>query len=78
MSVRVLVADDALFMRSMIKDILATSGRYDVIGEAVNGREAVEQCQLLRPEIIMMDIVMPVMDGIEATRHHQNRFVRLG
>jgi len=65
---RVLIVDDALFMRSMIKDILTTSGRYVVVGEAGNGKEAIEKFQQIQPEVLTMDIVMPVMDGIEATR----------
>lgn len=68
MSPKVMVVDDALFMRSMIKDILATTGQYRVVGEAANGREAVEKFRELAPELVTMDIVMPVMDGIEATR----------
>lgn len=68
MNPKVLVVDDALFMRSMIKDILASSGQYRVVGEAANGREAVQKFQELSPELITMDIVMPVLDGIEATR----------
>ena len=68
MNTRVLIVDDALFMRSMIKDILTTSGRYVVVGEAANGKEAIEKFQQIQPEVLTMDIVMPVMDGIEATR----------
>jgi len=52
----------------MIKDILTTSGRYQVVGEAANGKEAIEKFQQIQPEVLTMDIVMPVMDGIEATR----------
>ncbi len=52
----------------MIRDILTSSGRYDVIGEAHNGRDAIEKFQELRPDLITMDIVMPEMDGIQATR----------
>jgi len=65
---KILIVDDALFMRSMIRDILTSSGRYDVIGEAHNGRDAIEKFQELRPDLITMDIVMPEMDGIQATR----------
>ena len=68
MAVKVLVVDDALFMRSMIKDILTASGKYVVIGEAANGQEAIQKYQELQPDLITMDIVMPAMDGIEATR----------
>ena len=68
MTMRVLVVDDALYMRSMIRDILTNSGRFEVVGEAANGREAVERFQELRPDLVTMDIVMPELDGIEATR----------
>ena len=68
MATRVLIVDDALYMRSMIRDILTNSGRYDVVGEAANGREAVERFGELRPQLVTMDIVMPELDGIEATR----------
>jgi len=65
---RILIVDDALFMRSMIRDVLTSSGRYEVVGEAHNGREAVEKFQELLPDLVTMDIVMPEMDGIQATR----------
>ena len=64
----VLIVDDALFMRTMIRDILTNTGRFDVVGEASNGREAVEKYEQLKPELVTMDIVMPELDGIEATR----------
>ncbi len=67
--IRVLIVDDAMFMRSMIKDILNNaSGRYEVVGEASNGREAIARFRELNPELVTMDIVMPQLDGIEATR----------
>jgi two-component system, chemotaxis family, chemotaxis protein CheY len=65
---KVLIVDDAMFMRAMIRDILVNSGRFEVIGEASNGEEAVQQYLALKPELITMDIVMPQMDGIEACR----------
>jgi two-component system chemotaxis response regulator CheY len=65
---KVLIVDDAMFMRAMIRDILANSGRYEVVGEASNGEECLEQFRALRPDLVTMDIVMPQMDGIEATR----------
>ncbi len=69
MAIRVLIVDDAMFMRSMIKDILTNAGgRYEVVGEASNGREAVARYRELHPDLVTMDIVMPQMDGIEATR----------
>jgi two-component system chemotaxis response regulator CheY len=65
---KVLIVDDAMFMRAMIRDILVNSGRFEVIGEASNGEEAVQQFLALQPDLITMDIVMPQMDGIEACR----------
>ena len=65
---KILVVDDALFMRSMIKDILASSGKYQVVGEAGDGQEAIRKYEELQPDLVTMDIVMPIMDGIEATR----------
>ncbi len=64
----VLIVDDALFMRSRIRDILTGSGRFEVLGEAASALEALEMFVRLRPQLVTMDIVMPGMDGIEATR----------
>lgn len=65
MGLRVLVVDDALFMRNMLKDIFARAG-IEVVGEAGNGAEAVERCWELRPDLVTMDIVMPLKSGIDA------------
>jgi len=67
-SIKVLIVDDAMFMRSMIKDILNNSGKFEVVGEAADGKEAVLVYKEKKPDIVTMDIVMPVMDGIEATK----------
>ena len=67
MAVRVLVVDDAAFMRMMVKDILSKNG-YEVVGEAENGMKALEKYQELKPDLVTMDITMPEMDGIEATK----------
>lgn len=63
----ILIVDDAAFMRMMIKDILAKNG-YTVIGEAENGVKAVEKFKELNPDLVIMDITMPEMDGIQAVR----------
>lgn len=68
MPAKVLIVDDAMFMRAMIRDILVNSGRYEVAGEAANGEEAVAQYRALKPDLVTMDIVMPQMDGIEACK----------
>lgn len=67
MAVRVLVVDDAAFMRMMVKDILTKNG-YEVVGEAENGMKALEKYQELKPDLITMDITMPEMDGISAVK----------
>jgi len=67
MATNILVVDDAAFMRMMIKDILVRNG-YNVIGEAENGRKAVEKYKELNPDLVIMDITMPDMDGIQAVK----------
>lgn len=67
MAKKVLICDDAAFMRMMIKDILTKNG-YTVAGEAENGVKAVEKYNEVKPDLVLMDITMPEMDGIEALR----------
>jgi len=64
----VLIVDDAVFMRKMIRDILANSGRFVTVAEAVNGLEAIAKYDAHRPDIVTMDLIMPELDGIAATR----------
>ncbi len=61
-----LIVDDAAFMRLNLKNILKND--YEIAGEAENGKEAVEKYQDLEPDIVTMDITMPVMDGLEAIK----------
>lgn len=68
MARKVLIVDDAMFMRAMIRDILINSGQWEVVGEASNGRESLELYRSTKPDLVTMDIVMPQMDGIEATK----------
>ncbi len=63
----ILICDDAAFMRMMIKDILTKNG-YNVAGEAENGLKAVEKYKEVNPDLVLMDITMPEMDGIQALR----------
>ena len=67
MAKSVLICDDAAFMRVMIKDILTKNG-YEVAGEAENGIRAVEKYAETKPDLVMMDITMPEMDGIQALK----------
>ena len=65
-TIRVLVADDHSVVRQGIRALLATEPGIKVVGEAVNGREAVAEVGRLAPDVVLMDLVMPEMDGIEA------------
>jgi len=67
-SVRVLVADDQALVRAGFRKILEVDAEIEVVGEAGDGREAVERARALAPDVILMDIRMPVLDGIAATR----------
>ncbi len=66
--IRVLLADDHPILRSGLKLLLRAEPDMDVVGEANNGREAVEKTRQLRPDVVVMDIAMPEMGGLEATR----------
>lgn len=68
MAVKVLVVDDSSFFRRRVSEIINADPRLEVIGDAVNGKEAVEKARTLKPDVITMDIEMPVMDGITAVR----------
>jgi len=72
--VRTLVVDDSAFMRNILKKILSSTNKYVVVGEASNGKEAIEKAKELKPDLITMDIVMPELDGIEATRRIKKEF----
>jgi two-component system, NarL family, response regulator LiaR len=67
MPVRVLIADDHAVVRQGLKMFLSLDPDLDVIGEAINGKDAVEQARQSRPDVVLMDIMMPIMDGITAT-----------
>lgn len=64
----ILVVDDHRFIHDVISKIIGTVNDMTVIGHAANGLEAVQFCQSIQPDVILMDVVMPVMDGLEAVR----------
>lgn len=66
--IRVLVVDDQDLVRGGFKAILGTYEAIEIVGEARNGADAVQEAQRLRPDVVLMDIRMPEMNGIEATR----------
>jgi NarL family two-component system response regulator LiaR len=66
--IRVLVADDHAIVRKGICALLATETSIEVVGEAVDGQSAIDQAKRLRPDVVLMDLVMPGVDGLEATR----------
>src|SRR3954468_4053764 len=68
MTIRVLVADDQMMVREGFSVLLNAMPDIEVVGEAVNGREAVERVRELAPDVVLMDIRMPELNGIEATR----------
>lgn len=63
----ILIVDDAAFMRMLIKDVLTKNG-YEIAGEAENGKVAIEKYSELNPELVIMDITMPEVDGIQAVK----------
>jgi DNA-binding NarL/FixJ family response regulator len=66
--IRVLLAEDHTLVRSALEKLLAASGDIEVVGAAANGREAVELAATARPDVVLMDLSMPELDGVQATR----------
>jgi len=64
--IRILIADDHLIIRQGLRLILETEGEFELVGEASDGMEALAQCKKLKPEVVLMDLRMPNMDGLTA------------
>ena len=72
--IRVLIADDHTLVRDGIRALLALAVDIEVVGEAATGREALEQVKELRPDVVLMDLMMPMMSGLDATRRIRREF----
>lgn len=65
-TIRVALADDTPEYRQLLRIILEQAGGFEIVGEAANGEEAVQLCEVERPDVLVLDLAMPVMDGLEA------------
>jgi DNA-binding NarL/FixJ family response regulator len=72
--IRVLVVDDHKVVRKGLSTFISVHDDLELVGEAANGEEAIEQCAALRPDVVLMDMKMPVMDGPTAIGHMKARF----
>jgi len=66
--IKVLLVDDSSIYRSTLGGLLATRGGFEVVGHASNGQEAIDFSKELRPDVVIMDVNMPILNGIDATR----------
>lgn len=67
--IRVLVVDDSITVRKRLVEVLATSDEFDVVGEAADGKVAIELCAALRPDVVTLDMMLPIMTGLAATEY---------
>lgn len=72
--VKVLLVDDESLIRNILKDYLSSDESLEVVGEASNGKLAISQARALQPDVILMDMQMPLMDGVEATQYIHHSF----
>ena len=71
--IRVMIADDHAILRMGLSSLLGRKGDFEIVGEAADGDEAVRKAQKLAPDVVIMDLMMPVTDGVEATRQIRER-----
>ncbi len=72
--IKVLIADDHTLVRDGIRSLLELIVDIEVVGEAINGKEALEKVEQLAPDVVLMDLAMPIMGGLEATRRIRKQF----
>ena len=75
--IRVLIVDDHALVRDGIRALLSLIADIEVVGEAANGKEALEKAEELAPDVVLMDLAMPIMSGLEATRRIRKEFPRI-
>ena len=74
--VRVLVADDSASIRILLKDVL-TMENYDIVGEAIDGADALEKYEQLQPDVLLLDLAMPKMSGLEVLEKLQPKYPQM-
>jgi NarL family two-component system response regulator LiaR len=72
--IKIVIVDDHNVVRSGLGAFLQVFDDFELVGEASNGKEALDVCESLRPDVVLMDLVMPVMDGAQATKQIRERF----
>lgn len=72
-NIRVLLVDDSPKFLDALKRVLSSDDYLEIVGQALDGREALEQAALLHPDVVLMDVAMSLMNGFEATRHLKAR-----
>ena len=71
--IRVLIVDDHAILRQALRHLLETQSEIEVVGDASSGREAVAEAEKLLPDVVLMDMIMPGLNGLEATRQIRKR-----
>lgn len=74
MKIKVLIVDDSAFMRKVLSDIISNSDKMEVAGTAKNGKDAIEKIKTLKPDVVTLDVEMPVMDGLTALKTIMSEF----
>ncbi|MDJ0798074.1 MAG: response regulator transcription factor [Calothrix sp. MO_167.B12] len=75
--IRLLLVDDQTIIRQGIKSLLESQADFEIIGEAENGEQAINKIQILQPDLVLMDVRMPIMDGVAATQIISQKFNRI-